>query len=260
MGEVMHGYVFATPDRKLRVGRVYRLAPDMKPVLRKLGYHASAELLDALRYAAGPILCSVELRGTIIHGRSQAAASECKVLSVRDVTRELCEFALWCAERALKAERQAGREPDPRSWAALAVKRAWLDGKATDRQLKAAYAAARSAALAAGDSAKTSSVRSAAVSAAHSTSPSVAVSSAHTTAAWVRSAAYWAARSVSVSAEGRAQARRLARLLRAQELFVELATSAVAADHVRSDRRAGAPAPRRAAPAARRRRSRARLR
>jgi hypothetical protein len=215
MIEIMHGYQFVSEDRrlrdgqKLRVGKVYRMPPGAKPVLRKRGYHASADVLDALGYAPAPILCRVELRGTIIHGTGKAVATECKVLSARDVTRELYEFALWCAERALKGERKAGRKPDPRSCAALKVKRAWLDGRATDGELGVAYWAARAAAV----SARNSAGRFAAVSAAHSTAPSAADSKAHSAAAWVRSTAYWAARSAAVPTERKAQSRKLRRLL-----------------------------------------------
>jgi len=153
MSERMRGYHFVREDRtlcdgqKLRVGKVYRLPPGAQPALRKHGYHASADVLDALGYAPGPILCRVELRGAIVHGSNKAVATKCKVLSARDVTRELHEFAVWCAERALKGERKAGREPDPRSRAALRVKRAWLDVRATDAELKEAYWAARAVAV-----------------------------------------------------------------------------------------------------------------
>jgi len=211
MSERMHGYHFVREDRKLRdgqkprVGKVYRLPPGAKPVLRKQGYHASADVLDALSYAPGPILCCVELRGTIVHGTNKAVATECKVLSARDVTRELYEFALWCAERALKGERKARREPDPRSRAALKVKRAWLDGRVTDAELKAAYRAARAAAVSVADS----PARFAAVSAAHATGSSA------NSAAWVRSAAYWAARALAVPAERKAQSHKLRRLVAA---------------------------------------------
>jgi len=212
MSERMRGYHFVREDRtlcdgqKLRVGKVYRLPPGAQPALRKHGYHASADVLDALGYAPGPILCRVELRGAIVHGSNKAVATKCKVLSARDVTRELHEFAVWCAERALKGERKAGREPDPRSRAALRVKRAWLDVRATDAELKEAYRAARAAAV----SARDSPARFAAVSAAHATGSSA------NSAAWVRSAAYWAARAVAVPAERKAQSRKLRTLVAAE--------------------------------------------
>ena len=58
----------------------------------------------------------------------------------------LHEFACWCAVQALLREREAGREPDPRSWAAIEVKRQWLRGEATNSELAAARAAAWDAA------------------------------------------------------------------------------------------------------------------
>lgn len=50
----------------------------------------------------------------------------------------LHEFACRCAERALSRV----KTPDPRSLRAIEVKRAWLRGKATDKEWAAAWAAA----------------------------------------------------------------------------------------------------------------------
>ena len=58
----------------------------------------------------------------------------------------LHKLAVEFARAALLKEREAGREPDERSWKALDVKLAWLDGKASDEELEAAKAAAASAA------------------------------------------------------------------------------------------------------------------
>jgi hypothetical protein len=55
-------------------------------------------------------------------------------------------FACACAERALKRERNAGREPDARSWEAVKTSRRYARGKATAEELAAAWAAARAAA------------------------------------------------------------------------------------------------------------------
>jgi len=52
--------------------------------------------------------------------------------------RELRLIACWCAERALKRERAAGREPDARSWAAVEVSRRHANGLATVEELDAA--------------------------------------------------------------------------------------------------------------------------
>jgi hypothetical protein len=67
-----------------------------------------------------------------------------------DATKTLHEFACWCAEQALLREREAGREPDKRSWAAIETKRKWLKGKVTDEELDAASVAADAAANATG--------------------------------------------------------------------------------------------------------------
>ena len=61
----------------------------------------------------------------------------------------LHEFACRCAEAALMREREAGREPDTRSWAAIEAKRAWLRGEIDSEQLSVAWAAAWAAARAA---------------------------------------------------------------------------------------------------------------
>jgi hypothetical protein len=57
----------------------------------------------------------------------------------------LHEFGCWCAAQALALI----DNPDPRSVAAIAAKRAWLQGEITDEQLAAAWNAAWAAARAA---------------------------------------------------------------------------------------------------------------
>jgi hypothetical protein len=71
------------------------------------------------------------------------------VIWMADATNVLHAFACDVAEEALNRERLAGREPDARSWKAIAVKRAWLKGEATAEKLAAARDAARAAAGAA---------------------------------------------------------------------------------------------------------------
>ena len=65
----------------------------------------------------------------------------------------LHELACKFAERPLLRERDAGREPDPRSWKAIEAKRAWLRGEINNEELEvardaagAAWAATRNAA------------------------------------------------------------------------------------------------------------------
>lgn len=60
--------------------------------------------------------------------------------------RILQEFACRVAEQNLQIERAAGREPDPRSWAAPQAKRAWLNKQITTNVLRSAWTAAGNAA------------------------------------------------------------------------------------------------------------------
>ena len=59
------------------------------------------------------------------------------------------EFAARCAERALRRECRAGREPDKRSWEAIRVLRRFIRGAATVDELRAAAYAADAAHVAA---------------------------------------------------------------------------------------------------------------
>ena len=115
-------------------------------VLCENGLHASQRAIDALKYAPGPIVQRVELSGTRIDSEDKACARSRRCLWIADASTTLHEFTCWCSEGALTAEREAVREPDPRSWAAPEAKRAWLRGEiTTDGQLDAARNAARDA-------------------------------------------------------------------------------------------------------------------
>ena len=138
----------SAPPVKVEVGRTYRV--DGEPVLCEHGLHGSLGVLDALKYAHSPIVCRVRIGGKIVRGDDKLCGTTRRVLAMADAGPTLHLFACWCAERALKAERKAGREPDARSWAALEVKRRWIAGEATDAELAAARAAARAAVGAAG--------------------------------------------------------------------------------------------------------------
>src|SRR3990167_5345665 len=104
--------------------------------------HGSIRPLDALQYAPGPIVCRVRLWGDVVQDGDKLVARHREVIAMADATRTLHEFAIWCAERALALI----PTPNPRSLNALRVKRAWLDGKATDAELTVARAAARAVA------------------------------------------------------------------------------------------------------------------
>lgn len=134
--------------QKLIAGKTYSIKG--QPVPCERGFHASRRAIDALRYSRGAWVSRVSLSGIIVpHGGDKECAQGRTHHVFADATKTLHEFACWCAERALRAERKAGREPDPRSWAAIKTKRAWLKGKASDSELDAARDAARDAAWAA---------------------------------------------------------------------------------------------------------------
>jgi len=109
------------------------------------GMHGSARLIDALRYASGPIVCRVEIDGDVIEGKYKLCGRRRTVLWMVDATQILHEFACRCAEDALALVER----PDERSVAAIDAKRAWLDGKITDEEMASASDAAWAAAEAA---------------------------------------------------------------------------------------------------------------
>lgn len=159
MSETILGWHFCAEDRKLGYddGRLIvegeTLSVDCEPVLCEQGLHASERIIDALRYAPGPVICRVELSGSIVRGDDKAVATHRKTLWMFDATNALRDFAATVTENALLAERAAGREPDPRSWAAVQFVRDLLDGKIKEEDQEAAAESVRSATWAAAESA-----------------------------------------------------------------------------------------------------------
>jgi len=132
-GTVYGGY------RPAPVGEWEPDIPD--PVLCKRGYHGSIRILDALGYAAGPILQRCEYRG-VVYGDDKLVAVSRRALCRADATALLRLFAVRCAEGALALV----INPDPRSLAACEVARRHALGQATNAELSAARDAARDAA------------------------------------------------------------------------------------------------------------------
>ena len=186
-------YHFLREDRKLQfepytpvvVGET--LVYPGKPELCKAGFHASERIIDALRYAPGPVLCVVELGGEIIHGDDKAVAQERTVSWMQDISPTLHEFACQVAEEALKEHGVT----DERSWKAIEVKRLWLKGEATDKELADARSAAWSAAESAGY-------------AAESAADAADAAAAAWFAAWSAADAAWSAAEAAWSAAGSA--------------------------------------------------------
>lgn len=188
-------------------------------VLCESGLHASRDILDALKYAPGAILCRVRCSGTIVHGDDKLVCSRRAILWRVDATSALRKFARWCASRAClsaatacerggfeahaKALRKAARgvlaAMEKAAWAAAQA--AWAAaraaGAARDAQgARDAAWAARAAAQAARDARDARDARAAAW------------------AAWAAAWAAWAARAAARAA-AQAAAQAAARVARA---------------------------------------------
>jgi len=148
----MLAWHFLSEDKRLGYddGRLVEVGQTLecegKPVLCSNGMHGSERLIDALKYASGPIVCRVEIEGDVIEGKNKLCGRRRTVLWMLDATRLLHEFACQCAEDALSKVAQ----PDERSVAAIEAKRRWLKGEIADGELDAAWDAARDAARDAG--------------------------------------------------------------------------------------------------------------
>jgi len=121
-------------DREIKAGVIHKV--DCKPVLCESGLHGSVNILDALKYAPGPYIWRVNLRGEIIKGDDKAVATEREYLWGYDATDVLRYFARLCALDVVHL------------WAAPEVVIQYL--KTGDEKLRAAaWAAACAAACAA---------------------------------------------------------------------------------------------------------------
>lgn len=108
--------------------------------------------------------------------------------------RELHEIGIWCFEGLAKQNWIKYYPEDNRPLEAIRIKKLWLDGKATDDELSAAYSAAKSAAESSAESSAYSAMYSSADSAAES---SLAICSGVCSAAY--SAVYSFARPYSAA-------------------------------------------------------------
>ena len=204
---------FLRKDRCLRFGDNREVFPGMTlrtddaPILREQGFHASERVIDALIYAPGPVVCLVTLGGAVVHTPDRlvpdkSAGQERTALWMYDATDLLRGFACDVAEEALLGERSLGREPDPRSFAAIKVMRQCLattpngrntsDRKEDFEERQTAWANATEAANSATNRAAREESQSGMFCAAQSASTSVSPISATSAA---RSAALLAAES-----------------------------------------------------------------
>ena len=167
MSDIITAWHFLPADRRLRYGDGRRVrtgcwhavqfpytSPEDgrkydSPSLCEAGMHASIRALDALQYAPGPIVGLCQIRGTegetLFRGGDEIVGEARRYVAIADATHVLHHFACDEAERALNRHIP---EPDERSLNAIRVKRLWIEGKASDAELAAAWAAAKDAAWA----------------------------------------------------------------------------------------------------------------
>jgi hypothetical protein len=101
------------------------------------GLHASRKIIDALRYAQyghKPWCALVEAKDDIQESSNRLVCRRRKIIHLANVNRTLHEFAVYCAVMAME---KAGVS-DERSWQAVDIKLAWLEGVASDEDLAAA--------------------------------------------------------------------------------------------------------------------------
>ncbi len=97
---------FLPADRKLRYGdgREVRVGQTLAAggvlALCEHGMHASADILDALGYAPGTVLCRVAVSDGVLRGDNKLVGRSRKCLAMADIRPALVEWAEWCAKRA----------------------------------------------------------------------------------------------------------------------------------------------------------------
>jgi len=129
-------------------GYIYSIGKNETPSLCACGMHGSVRATDALRYAPGPVACLVDVYGDVQVDDDKLVGRHRHVLAMVDATKTLDRFACWCARNTPLV---GGRTvwdllSDERSRTAVEVKERWIEGKATDKELAAARAAAWAAA------------------------------------------------------------------------------------------------------------------
>jgi hypothetical protein len=139
----MLAWHFLQSDKRLQYGdgREVKLGETLtvdetRMIPCKYGLHASVKALDALNYVnwSGVVACRVELGGRVVEDIEKHVASERTVVAWCSADRVLQEFALRVAEDVLLLfEAKSPNDKRPRQ--AIEVKRKWLRGEATDKEL-----------------------------------------------------------------------------------------------------------------------------
>ena len=198
----MRAWHFLPEDKKLKygdgrevvLGETITVDP-AKLNLCNYGLHASVKALDALSFLNWPdaIICRVELGGKVLGEGDKHVASERTVIAWCDADAILHQFAIRVALDCLPYfEDEFPGDLRPRK--AIETKMAYLQGRATLKDLEAAAVAAAAAVREARAAAADSSAAAVAAAAAADSSAAAAVREAPRSAwAAVWAAASWAA-------------------------------------------------------------------
>ena len=197
------------PKRKVVAGKTESVETPIIPCLH--GLHGSIRIIDALRYAPGPIVCRTLHWGEVVcRGADKLASQHRCPLWIADASAVLHGFACDVAEEALDLVESKGSEIDRRSRSAIEVKRKWIHGEASDDELAAAWDAAWDAATAAARDAAWAAATAAATAAAGDAAWAAAGDAAGDAAwavAWAAAgAAAWDAAGAAAGAAARAAA------------------------------------------------------
>lgn len=104
--KTMKAWHFVKQDRRLgyednrivKTGRTYKVSKNKPLELCLYGLHGSKRIIDALKWAPGPVVCRVDLLGEILlHDTDKSVAYERRVLWMYDATMILRKFARLCA-------------------------------------------------------------------------------------------------------------------------------------------------------------------
>ena len=149
-GSAYHGGTLAWPLPNGKPGRWVKVEGELVPC--RNGLHLCT--IDQLLAWLGPTIWVAEAGRERIEQKDKIVARRARLVAATEWNERTARlFACDCAERALKRERKAGREPDERSWEAIRVARLFANGEtgyaARDAARDAAWAAARAAARAA---------------------------------------------------------------------------------------------------------------
>src|SRR5271169_386540 len=118
----------------LKVGKVYKHTGPL--VMCKTGYHASVDILDALRYAPGLTVSRVECSGERETQYDKMVCRERKVLWTVNAKKIIIRWFIRVATDAVKTAKKVYTDKAWKEWADL-----WISGK--DRTYAAAKAAAK---------------------------------------------------------------------------------------------------------------------